>query len=170
MKDFKRKWESELEEFMPKLDKSIIDEPIPTKEAHSIKAKKNNKLRYMSFACSIAAAIVLCICVIPLLRIKDNQNLPLDNSSGSTLSSYAPPISDNGGYDGTQETVSGTIITVEINPRVMVLSDKNGIVTNIVATNSDADVVLSSEGFLENVIGKRTSEALVLYVDCATKL
>jgi len=61
-------------------------------------------------------------------------------------------------------------LTVEINPRVMLVSDEKGIVTSVIATNADADVVLSCQGFDESVIGKSTADALVAYVDFATKL
>lgn len=145
MKNIFEKWEQELEQKMPKLRQDILDEPIPQKKIKTVEfTKKKTIFKYLSLIGSIAAVIVLCICIIPLI----NNN--------------PPPITTVG--------EESTILTVEINPRAVFISDKNGIVTRVVATNKDADVILSTEGFDGIVVGKTTKEALINYAELATKL
>lgn len=157
MKELKARWEAELEGRMPDLKQEILDEPIPTKPALKIVEKKKFPFKYMSWICSAAAVVVLCICIIPLLRTKDSE----------VPSPVQTPTPNEPIVEVAEES---TMITVEINPRVVFISDKNGIVTNVVATNEDADVILATENFENLVIGKTTKEALVNYVELATKL
>ena len=152
MKDLKEKWEKELDIRLPELRQDILNEPIPQKTVVE-KPRKRLAFKYLPMACSIAAVVVLCICIIPLLRSKD--------PTGQTPKPNGPIV---------EVVEDSTLITVEINPRAVFVSDKNGIVTNVVATNSDADVILSTEGFDALVIGKATKDALVSYVELATKL
>ena len=152
MKDFFDKWEKELDSKMPKLRQDIIDEPIPQKKIKTVEFKKKKPIfKHLSVICSIAAVIVLCICIIPLINQQDTA-------------------SPSGGKAPTVVQEDRTLLTVEINPRVVIISTKEGIVTKVVATNKDADVILSIDGFDSLVIGKPTSEALVNYVELATKL
>ena len=163
MKEFFDKWEKELDEKLPGLREDIISEPIPEKKPEFTVVKpKKPLLRYMSIACSLAAVIVLCICIIPLLRIKD-PSLPIDStaSSGGAVPKPDTPPAAQG---------NTSLITVEINPRVMFVSDPDGRVTNVIATNEDGDIVLSSEGFDESVMGKDITEAIISYVKFATVL
>lgn len=162
MKDIFEKWENELEERLPGLRQDVIDEPIPQKKPEIVALKKKKPVfKYMSIACSIAAVIVLCICIIPMLRI----NMPTEPTDTTSTPQATPP---NGDVPSGQLDTS--LITVEINPRVIFVTDKEGTIVNVIATNEDADVILSSESFDEDVIGKELSEGLVSYVELATML
>ena len=153
MKNIFEKWEQELEQKMPKLRQDILDEPIPQKKIKTVEfTKKKTVFKYLSLISSIAAVIVLCICIIPLIN----------NRGGGVPGGVNPPT--------TTIEEGSTILTVEINPRAVFISDKNGIVTRVVATNKDADVILSAEGFDTLVVGKTTKEALINYAELATKL
>ena len=186
MKKIKKRWEKELEDMLPGLKFEIINEPIPVKESKEVIKEKKPVYRYVRFVSAIAAVLVFCICAIPLLRIQEQNNpmdssLPGDSTSNSTDTSSTPNENmqgSNGGSgsandqtnNGVVNTEAFSVLTVEINPRVMFLSDKEGIVAKVIATNYDADVVLSYENFEESVIGKETKAAIVSYVEIATKL
>lgn len=62
------------------------------------------------------------------------------------------------------------MFTIEINPAISMVSDEKGTVTDVIASNADADVILSADGVRENIIGKKVSDAAVYYADCAAKL
>ncbi|MBQ7225867.1 MAG: hypothetical protein IJX02_04615 [Clostridia bacterium] len=161
MKDIFEKWDKELDSKMTRLRQDVLDEPIPTKPFEIKEAKKKKPIfKYMSIACSIAAVIVLCICIIPLLRSGTDPQLP--------PSSVAP--NTPGGTVIVPLQGETSMITVEINPRTLFIIDKDGKVTDAVATNEDADVVIMSEGFDEAVIGKGISDAIVNYVDFVSRL
>ena len=64
----------------------------------------------------------------------------------------------------------GDVFAVEINPAVCVTADKSGIVTGVMALNTDADVILSKDEFSKSLVGKSFSEAVGLYVEKAAKL
>ncbi|MBO5312435.1 MAG: hypothetical protein J6B29_00570 [Clostridia bacterium] len=140
MRDFFQRWEKELEGKMPNLRQDILDEPIPKKENNIVKSK-SIAWRYLCVVAGMVAIVVLCISLIPMLMV---ENSDIDNGE--------------------------IVLTVEINPRIMMLSDSEGIVTQVIATNKDADVILSVDGFKENVEGKTISEALIAYVDYASLL
>ena len=191
MKNLKKKWEQELDMRLPELRKKVLDEPIPEKTAVAL-VKKRKKLlfKYISIASSIAAVLVICFSIIPVLMIQDSNPPVSDGSLGDTTSSTTPTVPSGNSTPSSNVTTPSTnvappnddkeppaqnepknaVLTVEINPRVMFISNKEGIVTSVIATNADADVLLSCDGFDESVIGKKISQALVNYVELATQL
>lgn len=66
-------------------------------------------------------------------------------------------------------TVPETVFAVEINPAAAFVLDKNDKVKSVTAINSDADVILSSEENLNEIIGKSANQAVEKFVDIAAK-
>lgn len=67
-------------------------------------------------------------------------------------------------------TADNLFFTVEINPAVAFVTDKNGVVKQVSAVNPDADIVLSDENTLNKMIGNSLSEAIVIYTDSSARL
>ena len=66
-------------------------------------------------------------------------------------------------------TVPETVFAVEINPAAAFVLDKNDKVKSVTAINSDADVILSSEENIDEIIGKSANQAVEKFVDIAAK-
>ena len=64
----------------------------------------------------------------------------------------------------------GFVFTIEINPSITLATDKNGIVTDIMSSNADADVILNGAEAESKMKGKKISEAVVWYTDKAARL
>ena len=62
------------------------------------------------------------------------------------------------------------VFTIEINPSITLATDKNGIVTDIMSSNADADVILNGAEAESKMKGKKISEAVVWYTDKAARL
>ncbi len=65
---------------------------------------------------------------------------------------------------------SNTVVALEINPAVLMSTDKDGNVCQAVALNEDADAVLALDEFTGMVIGKPLPEALAAYTDMCARL
>lgn len=147
MRSFKKKWMSELDSKLPPLREDVLNEPIPPKPASELSEKTptapfgSRRLRIIAGA---LAVFLLAVGLIPLLR----------GMSGG--------VSDKTGV--------AYPLTVEINPAVTFLVGEDGNVTAAKALNADADVILSSDGFSEAVIGKSAEEAVNCFVDFAARL
>ena len=63
-----------------------------------------------------------------------------------------------------------TALLLEINPKVIFTLDDENIVTNVVSVNSDADVILSDDNRLEEMINKKAEDALVIFTEYAYKM
>lgn len=63
-----------------------------------------------------------------------------------------------------------TEIMLEINPSVLFITDKNGNVKGVKATDSDADVILSDEDIFNELTGKHVSESVEIFIDNAARL
>lgn len=63
-----------------------------------------------------------------------------------------------------------SIFTYEINPSVVFVTDMDGKVKSVKALNNDADIILSDEIELNNLINISLSESIVKYTETATKL
>ncbi len=74
------------------------------------------------------------------------------------------------GVFGGQPSADGYVFTLEINPAVVFLTDSEGVVKSVKALNEDADVVLSDQAELNKMLDCRVQDAVVVYVDNATKL
>ncbi len=62
------------------------------------------------------------------------------------------------------------VFSLEINPAVSFVTDKDGNVKSVRALNEDADVILCDENTLSKLINAPLSEAVVVYTDCAARL
>jgi hypothetical protein len=60
--------------------------------------------------------------------------------------------------------------SLEINPKVMFSVDGNDKITNVVALNEDADVVLSGDNVIASIKGKQAGEGAKIFVDYCAQL
>lgn len=143
MKSWKKRWERELDNAVPKLDDSVLDAPIPTNcdeivqnGGNTVAKSRNNKaITLTAVAMAMLCALVACLAIL----------LP-------------------------KQTADVFLFEVEINPAISVVTDEDGKVTSVMASNADADVLLSSQGVLDNMIGKDFSSAVEYYADYSAKL
>lgn len=142
MKSIKKMLKSQLEKAVPPLDEDIKNLPIDTPDSQNIKNGKDTLARSKK-------AIIASVCAVVILAI-----------IGISLACTLPfRISDE-----------SMLFTVEINPSATIVTDKNGIVTNIISSNPDADVILSDSGAKSKIIGKPLDVAIVNYTDAASML
>ncbi len=147
--NWQSEWLRELDEKELPLADYVRREPIPAFEKKHSKwqliwqrlAELIRNKRVMAGAGAFAMLIVT-VCAVLLLR-------------------PTPP---------TVPQHQSTVIALEINPSVLMSTDKNGLVATAVALNEDADAVLSFDGFDEQVIGKPLPEAVKAYTDMCARL
>ena len=60
-------------------------------------------------------------------------------------------------------------VTVEVNPKAVFVTDSDGIVTEVISMNADADVILSSVERTGVMLGKPLSEAVVRFLDYSAR-
>lgn len=70
---------------------------------------------------------------------------------------------------GTDTPAMPIMLTVEINPSASFITDEDGVIQNVIALNSDADVVLSAET-LSAIEGKPIADGVKVFVDKAREL
>lgn len=143
MKSWKKRWEIELDSAVPKLDDSVLDAPIPTNNEEIVQngGGTATKSRNNKFLPLTAVAVAMICALVALLAIL----LP-------------------------KGTADSFLFEVEINPAISVVTDEDGKVTSVMASNADADVVLASQGVLDNMIGKDFAAAVEYYADYSAKL
>ena len=151
MKSWKKRWEEELDAVIPALDKAIINEPIPVVERKKEEKKKPvaSLVSWIKklFATPRRVTAFATACAVALVAV------------GSSL------------YFGLSKplTASAEVISVEINPQAVFSVDKKGKVTAVIASNADADVVLS-ENRDKEMEGKSVEEAVRIFVDYTARL
>ena len=144
MKSWKKRWKDELAEITPDLRDDVKNIPIPTIE--NIENNGGNtavlSISKQKLIPIVTAvfAIILCAVLLCVFLIKPNK------------------------------TYSDFLFTLEINPAVTMSADENGIVTGVIASNADADIILSDENVQNQIRGKSIAEAITYYTDCAAKL
>lgn len=143
MKSWKKRWKDELDEITPALREDIKNTPIPT--AKRIENNGGNTAalstdRRKLIPIFAAIAALLIAVVLCVCLIKPS------------------------------ETYGEFMFTLEINPAVAMSADENGIVTGVIASNADADTILSDENARDQIKGKSIGEAVTYYADCAAKL
>lgn len=153
MKSWKTRWKSELDERIPELKPEIMNAPIVTAsdgQEERIAAKEKpagiferllGTVRGKRAFVGALAAVAVVICVC--------------------LGVFLRPT-------GGKAQVSA--FALEINPKAAFSVSADGVVTNAVALNADADVILSNEECLGEIIGKSRTEAARAFVDCAARL
>lgn len=65
---------------------------------------------------------------------------------------------------------SSNLLALEINPKVVFALDGNNVVTDVSSINFDADVILSDEDRVDQMVGKPIEEAVNVFVDYAINL
>lgn len=141
MKNWKKMWQEELDNITPELSEEVKNAPIPTqRQPVTSFGDVAVKSRYNQRNLIIIVTAVVLCLVIV----------------GTIITLTATP--KNGLY------------TVEINPSISLVTDKHGNVTNVIASNADADVILSSQEARSNMVGKSIDKAVKYYVDCAARL
>jgi len=143
MKNWKTQWKAELDEVTPKLRKDVADSPINAVQTSSAAQDKPTSFfrrKPFMYGTSAAVAVVLIVVLCVTLIVPSNGK----------NTSYA--------------------FAVEINPAVALSADANGKVTGIVASNADADVILSDSAAVKEQIGKSVEDVVKWYVDKAAML
>ncbi len=148
MKSWKKRWMEEIDAVTPSLDDYVKNEPIPTVPDNNVyntsKAKRTVNVRNKGFfvwvPAAIAAVVAICIGLGVLFKPADT------------------PVS------------KAAMVTVEINPRASFSINADGYITDVVATNSDADVILSSEQVVLEIVGKTAEQGIKVFVDYAARL
>lgn len=149
MRSWKKRWEEELDAKIPALDEKVKNAPIVTAQKQE-QQEKQDKPSFLARVSEVfyaykkriyAGAATLAAAVLALCIA-----LPLFNT----------PVKES-------------VISVEINPCAVFSVDKEGIVTAVVAGNSDADVILSG-GRAEKLKGKTVEQATGMFVDYAARL
>ncbi len=141
-------WEREIDAKTPALSEYVKNEPLPTVEkrrggvAAFLAALSSRKL---AAAAGVLAMLIITVTLVIFLR-PDDPTVP------------TPP------------DFSNTVMAVEINPGVLMSTDKDGRVSSVVALNEDADTVMSLEEFSGEVIGKPMPEAIKAYTDLCARL
>ena len=142
MKSIKKMLKSQLEKAVPPLDEEIKNLPINAPVSQNINNGNGTLARSKK-------AIMASVCAVVILAI-----------IGISLACTLP-------FKGVDESL---LFTVEINPSVTIVTDKNGTVTNVISSNPDADVILSDSGARSAMIGKPLDAAIVEYTDTASML
>ncbi len=144
MKQFKQQWEQELNKVVPSLRQDVLDEPIPPKPTTTSWWQTFANFVFSNkrtFAVATSFCLVLVIAVVAFL--------PAIN----------PP-----------QQVFATTVMVEVNPSATFSVDKDGIVTNVVANNGDADVLLSNTNVAQQLKGIPAEQAVQIFVDYCAQL
>lgn len=144
MKFWKKRWKNELDEITPDLRDDVKNAPIPATEKTE-NSGGNTAVLAINRKKIIAIAAAMCALIICAVTLCVCLIKPADK-------------------------FNGFLITVEINPAVTMSADGNGIVTGVIASNADADIILSDESVCGKIKGRRLEDAVTFYADCAAKL
>ncbi len=137
MKSWKKQLKKEIQRSIPALSKEIIEYPIETMAIEPGRSKKKYRFTPM-----LAISGILAILLVLVISI-----WALYKPIGSSPQTY--------------------LYTVDINPSVSFITDENGVVLSAHSLNEDADVILASKVFFENI---PVTEAIVLFVEQAARL
>ncbi len=156
MKNWKKRWENELENITPAMSEELKNEPISVAQE-----AKNRPLvstdaelpwykKLFSTPKRIAAFASACgVCALTL---------------GLSLAFGLQPNNNGGGV-----TAAGAV-SVQINPEVVFSVDEDGNVSAVAAMNTDADVILSDSARVAKMQGKPVADAVKTFVDYAARL
>lgn len=181
MENWKKQWKTELDAVIPNLDEKVLNAPIPQPEK-VVAVKEKKKFRFSrGFIGGLISSCAVCVLslVIAFSGIIPATNGSLgagtgDNSDGSGSSSDIGGGNDGGSGEipngGAVTTFKSAMATVEINPTVTFVMDENGTVTDVLAGNVDADVILSDADAINSMKGKEFKVAVKSFVEYATTL
>lgn len=146
MKDWKKRWKSELDQVVPPLSEKVKNQPIATQsEQTTVEEKPKKNFLWLKRLMPVCAALIVTLVAV--------------------MTGILYPFGGEGGSVGKT-----AIMSVEINPKATFTVNDDGKVTSVVAVNSDADVVLSSEQTMDAMIGKDIAVAVTKFVTVATEL
>lgn len=140
---WKNKWKAELDDAKPKLRADVLNCPInaaPSQSGENVKQTSAPVYKRKPFWFVSSSAVAVLLVVVLCATL-----IP---SAGTDVYAFV----------------------VEINPAITLSADASGNVTGIVASNADADVILSDTNFVNGLKGKPVGEAVKLYVDRAAML
>ncbi len=145
MKSWKNRLNEEFDAAAPALKSNVLDAQIVTAQDEASNIQNGNVLAKRKIGLFIACgAVAILIIVFAFLGIF--------------------------GVFGPKPGIDEFVFSLEINPAVSFVTDKNGNVKSVNALNEDADVILSDENTLSKLKDVPLSEAVVTYTDCAAKL
>lgn len=144
MKQIKQQWEEELDKVVPNLRQDVQNEPIPAQPTKTYWWQAFANFVFSNkrpFAVATSFCLVFIIAVVALL----------------------PAIN-------TPQQAFATTVMVEVNPSATFAVDKDGIVTNVVANNGDADVLLSNANVAQQLKGVPVEQSVQTFVDYCAQL
>lgn len=144
MKSWKKQLNDEFDKYAPPLSEKVKNAPIMAVERNDTAVRNGNTLLRKRLGigslCATMATIILFVCL--------------------GIFGVFSPKNDFDNY----------IFTLEINPAVVFITDKNGNVESVKSLNEDADLILSNETELNKLKNIPLKEAIVIYTDNAAKL
>lgn len=140
MKSWKKRFNEELDKIVPELRADVKNAPISSGREINYNGG-HTAVKSRNIILSVAAVALACFIALITCLV-----LLLPKKSGVFM------------------------FTIEINPAITMVSDENGKVTGVMASNADADVILSADGVKANIINKDIADAAAYYTDCAAKL
>lgn len=142
MKSWKKQFKDELKPTVPNLSEKVKYLPIVVnKEENIINGNTLTKRRINTSAIFAGIILMLTLGLLAIFGVfKPKQNL------------------------------EQSVFVYEINPSVVFVTDKDGIVQSVKALNNDADVILSDETEVNKLKNISLSQAIVVYTDTASKL
>lgn len=153
-KSWQENWIKELDERVPALNADVVNAPIVTK--NNAVAPKTIKQRAATALSNLMSR----------MREKRRSMLRVTAVVATFLLLF---ITSSVAVPGLVPYEMGAF-ALEINPRAVFAVDRNGIVTSVVAGNTDADVILASDKRKNAMRGKPVAQAMTAFVDYATQL
>lgn len=142
MRSWKKMWKDELDA-LPPVGRQVLDAPSPAAcDEVTVNADGSLTRKKKVLAFTLPPALVAVVLAVVLVCV------------------FLLPVRD---------AVQRYAFMLEINPSVTVVTDADGTVTGVAATNADADIVLA-DGVAESMLGKPVGDALVIFADRAAML
>ncbi len=142
MKSWKKRLNEEFDKAAPALNDEVLNAPIITAQpAATPRSQQPLRKKGGWFACGMAVALAAIFVTLGVLGVFD----------------FAPHE-------------DRYVFALEINPAVSFITDADGIVLEVKALNSDADIVLSNSDVVGNIKDKPLSDAIKTYADYAAQL
>lgn len=146
--NWKKRWKKQLNEKLPSLREDVKEERIPVTEIPKQSIVSRLKTWFLANKKHVYAGAAACLAIVVTLSV----TLPIALTSGGDTST------------------SSTVFSLEINPSAVFVVDGDREITAVVATNSDADVILSSSERVGEIEGKSLEVGVGKYVEYAAKL
>lgn len=146
MKSWKKRLNAEFDSATPPLDKTIENAPVPARaddvqRQGDVIAKR--KLGFTAIAAGCMALLIALVFAISYIAGAFNKK---------------PTVPDS------------LVFTLEINPAVSFITGGDGNVVSVNALNDDADVILSDDKILNELLNANVKTAAITFADYAAKL